>query len=91
MPTVATPIYIDSKIKSQADVLFKEFGLDLSTAINNFLRLCVLNHSIPFSDNDTYKYSDETMEAMNEALAISDDPSIKSYDTMDELKKALLD
>ena len=45
--TTAT-ITIDSNIKAQAQELLADFGLDLSTAINIFLRQTVRENAIPF-------------------------------------------
>lgn len=38
MAKVSTSISIDADVKAQAQELFADFGLDLSTAINTFLR-----------------------------------------------------
>lgn len=48
MAKVTTTITIDSNIKAQAQELFADFGLDLSTAINIFLRQTVRENAIPF-------------------------------------------
>ena len=41
-------IRIDKEIKQQADQLFDEMGLSLSTAINIFVRQAIKNKGIPF-------------------------------------------
>ena len=38
MAKISTNISIDSETKRQAQALFSELGLDLSTAVNLFLR-----------------------------------------------------
>jgi len=48
MATVPTQIRIDREIKTQATVLFASLGLDMSSAVNLFLRQCVLRGGIPF-------------------------------------------
>lgn len=48
MAKVATTITIDSDIKKQAQELLADFGLDLSTAVNIFLRQTVRENAIPF-------------------------------------------
>ena len=48
MATVPTQIRIDREIKAQATALFFSLGLDMSSAVNLFLRQCVLRRGIPF-------------------------------------------
>ena len=48
MAKVSTNISIDADIKKQAQELFAELGMDLSTAINIFIRQALRQHSIPF-------------------------------------------
>lgn len=78
-------IYIDKETKINSTKLFNKLGLDLSTAINIFLKQCILRGEFPF-DID---YSNELLDAAKEAIEISKDPNIAGYKDMDELKKAL--
>ncbi len=48
MATVPTQIRIDREIKAQATALFASLGLDMSSAVNLFLRQCVLRGGILF-------------------------------------------
>lgn len=41
-------IRVDSEIKSQAQEVFSSLGLDMTTAINIFLRQSIRQHGIPF-------------------------------------------
>ncbi len=41
-------IKIDKTVKEQSDEIFKELGLNMSTAINLFLRTTIREHGIPF-------------------------------------------
>jgi len=41
-------IRMDSEVKEQAQKLFAQFGLDMTTAINLFLRQAIRERSIPF-------------------------------------------
>lgn len=90
MATVPTQIRIDSKIKREANDLFGELGIDMSSAVNIFLRQCVMRGGLPFKV-EVPQYSDNLLDAANEARRISRDSSIKGYTTMDDLKKALED
>ncbi|MDR0315283.1 MAG: type II toxin-antitoxin system RelB/DinJ family antitoxin [Treponema sp.] len=42
-------IRVDSKIKSQAQDVLASLGLDMTTAINIFLRQAIQQHGIPFA------------------------------------------
>ncbi|MCC8014179.1 MAG: type II toxin-antitoxin system RelB/DinJ family antitoxin [Eubacterium sp.] len=48
MAKVSTSISIDSDVKTKAQKLFADFGMDLSTAINIFLRQAIYENAIPF-------------------------------------------
>lgn len=48
MAKVSTNISIDADIKKQAQELLSDLGLDLSTAINIYLRQMVRDNAIPF-------------------------------------------
>lgn len=90
MTTVPTQIRIDSNVKREANDLFAELGIDMSSAVNIFLRQCVMRGGLPFKV-EVPQYSDNLLDAANEARRISRDSSIKGYTTMDDLKKALED
>ena len=66
----------------------RNLGLDLSSAINIFLRQCLIKGGLPFTVEDPH-YNKKTLEALVEAKKISRDPNVPSYETMDELKAAL--
>lgn len=88
MVTVPTQIRIDTEVKKQANTLFNDLGMDMSGAVNIFLRQCILHGGIPFNI-ELPKYNQKTLEAIAEAKRISHDPNIKGYTNMEELKKAL--
>ena len=88
MTTTSTQIKIDSDIKKQAAELFSQLGLDMSSAVNLFLHQCVLHGGIPFNIEMPH-YTQNTLDAMEEARHISRNPDIKGYSNMEDLKKAL--
>lgn len=49
MSKTTANISIDSDIKAKAQALFAELGMDLSTAINVFLRQAIRENAIPFA------------------------------------------
>ena len=88
MATIPTQIRIDETVKAQATSLFNDLGMDMSSAVNIFLRQCVLRGGIPFTI-EVPKYSQKTLEAISEAKQISRDETVVSYDNLTDLKKAL--
>ncbi len=79
---------MDSELKAQADALFAELGMNISTAFNIFVRQAIREGGIPFeiSINQPNK---ETIYAMLESEKIVKDPSVKGYNDLDELFKDL--
>ena len=69
MATTPTQIRIDSNVKQQATELFNNLGMDMSSAINIFLRQCILRGGLPFSV-ELPRYNRETLDAMAEARRI---------------------
>ena len=87
MAKVSTSISIDSDIKAKAQELFADFGLDLSTAINIFLRQAIRENSIPFVIQREIPNAD-TITAMKEAEEMSRYPEkYKRYNSFAELLK----
>ena len=89
MGTVPTQIRIDQSVKRDASALFEDLGLDMSSAINIFLRQCLIHQGLPFKVSKP-AYNERVMAAMQEALDIENDESVPGYDNMDDLKKALM-
>ena len=48
MATTNLNIRTDKDIKDQAEAIFNELGLNMTTAINMFLRTAIREHGIPF-------------------------------------------
>ena len=88
MATTNLNIRTDKDIKDQAEAIFNELGLNMTTAINMFLRTAIREHGIPFElkldvPNET------TAAAIAEGRKLMDDPSAPRYSSMDALKVAL--
>ncbi len=88
MATTNLNIRTDKTIKNQAEQIFNELGLNMTTAVNIFLRTTIREHGIPFelkleTPNDT------TVAAIEEGRKMVDDPSAPRYSNIDELKAAL--
>lgn len=64
MKMATITVRIDDQTKEEAMELYKDLGLDMSTAITMFLRKSIQTQGIPFSIR---RYSKETMQAFYEA------------------------
>ncbi len=91
MPNTANlSVRIDPELKAQAESLFSDLGMTLTTAITVFFRQAVRENRIPFEirrDQPTR----ETAAAMRAALRISRDPDIRGYQDPKELLRDLND
>lgn len=88
MTTTNLNIRTDKEIKDQAEAIFSDLGLNMTTAINMFLRTTIRENGIPFAlklDNP----NNLTVLAINEGRKIADDDTVKGYSNMEDLKKAL--
>lgn len=83
MATVQTQIRIEEDVKKQAVELFNQLGIDMSSAVNMFLRQCIMRGGLPFSV-EIPRYKPEVLEAMEEARRISRDPNTKRYSSFAE-------
>ena len=86
MAKVSTSISIDSEVKAKAQELFAELGLDLSTAINIFLKQSIFERSIPFAIRRDMP-NETTLKAMDDAE--NDENMFGPFDTVDEMMEAL--
>ena len=83
MATVPTQVRIDEELKKQSMELFAQLGIDMSSAMNMFLRQCVMRGGLPFAV-EIPQYRSEVLEAMEEARRISKDPNTKRYGSFAE-------
>lgn len=87
--TSAININVDSNVKKEATELFNSLGLNMSTAINLFLRKSINEDGISFELKNP-KPTRELKRALKEAKKIENrDILVKSFDNREDLKKAL--
>lgn len=82
--TTNITIRMDANLKAQAEALFNELGMNLSTAFNIFVRQSLREGAIPFKIH-LEKPNAETIAAMEEAKRIANDPSVKGSTDINEL------
>ena len=88
MATTNLNIRTVREVKEQAEMIFNELGLTLTTAINLFLRAAIREQGIPFSLKLDVP-NDITAAAIEEGRRIADDSSIKGYSSIRALREAL--
>lgn len=81
-------IRTDKDIKEAAEKIFSELGLNMTTAINIFLRQAIRENGIPFELKLSVP-NQETIAAINEGRNLAKDTNVKGYSNMDDLKAAL--
>lgn len=83
-------IRMNSEVKREAQEIFDALGMDMTTAINIFLRKAIRYKGLPF-DVRIDEPNAETLAAIREVEEMKKDPTIgKSYDDVDEMMKELL-
>ena len=81
-------VRMDSDLKKQCEAMYGELGINLTTAINVFLRQSLRVGGFPF-DIRLDQPNKETIAAMVEAELIARDPSVKRYSDVEDALKAL--
>ena len=82
--TTNLSIRMDKELKEQAEQLFSELGMNMTTALNIFVRQAVRQRKIPFEISLNVPNA-ETMAAIEEANRISRNPNAKRYSSFEEL------
>ena len=88
MSTTNLNIRIDKDVKEKAEKIFNELGLNMTSAVNIFLRTAIRERGIPFElkldvPNET------TIAAIEEGRKMVSNPSSPRYSNIDELRDAL--
>lgn len=94
MATIPTQIRIEENTKKQAVELLEGLGLNLSDAVNMFLRQVILRKGIPFDvayPEEVWEFKPEVIEAMEEAKRISRDPDAREYTNVKQMFQEILD
>ncbi len=90
MAAKSTNIKIDQEIKEQAQKLFASLGMDMTTAVNIFLRQAIKEQAIPFRIGEPVPNA-ETLEALEEVKEMKKNPEkYRGYTDVDEMMKELL-
>lgn len=88
MASATITVRTDNTVKEEADELFADLGINMSTAINMFLRQAVREQKIPFEITRNVPNA-ETIAAIREGKALLQDPAAPRYSSIEDLKAAL--
>lgn len=90
MSTTSMNIRMDSGIKKQAQELFTALGMDMTTAVNIFLRQSIRRQGLPF-EVTLSRPNSETLEALAEVEEMKRHPEqYKGYTDVDAMMKDML-
>lgn len=89
MSTSLINIRLDASLKQEAEELFSTLGLNMTSAINMFLRQAVRDQAIPFRVCKYPQPNATTLAAMREAERLAHDPNAKMFSSVEELLKDL--
>lgn len=81
-------INTDLETKQEAEKIFNALGLNMTTAINVFLKKAIQYKGIPF-DLTIETPNEVTLAAFDEGERILSSPKRKTYKSIDELRAAL--
>ncbi|MCM1054665.1 MAG: type II toxin-antitoxin system RelB/DinJ family antitoxin [Bacteroides sp.] len=76
---------IDEELKTEAEELFADFGMSLSTAVRIFLKQAVRQQNMPFAIKENIP-NDETIKAIEDARK---GIGVTSFNTVEELLEDL--
>ena len=69
MGTTSITIRMDEKLKKQAEILFEDMGINMTTAITMFTKAVVRQHKIPFEIAADPFYSESNMRVLEQRIA----------------------
>ena len=69
MSTTSVTVRMDTNLKKQAEILFDDMGLTMTTAITLFAKATVRQNKIPFEIAADPFYSESNMARLRESIA----------------------
>ena len=81
-------IRTDKEVKAQAERIFDALGLNMTTAVNIFLRQAIRENGIPFEVKLSVP-NETTASAIKEGRAMAYDSSAIGYSSISDLRAAL--
>lgn len=90
MATTNITMRMDENLKAQAEELFADLGLNMTSAFTIFVKQAIREQRIPFVISREIP-NDETKEAIEEVQQMKKSPALgKTYTDVDDMMKELL-
>ena len=80
--TINVTIRLDREIKEQAERMFNDFGMNLSTAFNIFTRQSLRQGKIPFEIYDPF-YSEENQARLAKSIAEAEAGKVTAHELIE--------
>jgi len=80
--TINVTIRLDREVKEQAEKMFNDFGMNLSTAFNIFARQALRQGKIPFEIFDPF-YSEKNQKRLARSIADAEAGNVTVHDLVE--------
>ncbi|MCL2323264.1 MAG: type II toxin-antitoxin system RelB/DinJ family antitoxin [Oscillospiraceae bacterium] len=81
--TINVTIRLEKDVKEQAERMFNDFGMNLSTALNIFIRQALRQGKIPFEISDPF-YSEKNQERLARSIADAEAGKVTIHELIEE-------
>lgn len=81
--TINVTIRLDKDVKENAEKMFNDFGMNLSTAFNIFVRQALREGAIPFEIYDPF-YSEKNQARLAQSIADAKAGKVTVHDLIEE-------
>ena len=81
--TINVTIRLDKDIKEQAEIMFNDLGMNLSTAFNIFARQALRQGKIPFEIYDPF-YSEKNQARLARSIADTEAGRIRVHELIED-------
>jgi DNA-damage-inducible protein J len=81
--TINVTIRLDKEVKENAERMFNDFGMNLSTAFNIFARQALRQGKIPFEIYDPF-YTEKNQIRLARSIADAEAGNVKVHDIIEE-------
>ena len=80
--TINVTIRLDREIKEQAEIMFNDFGMNLSTAYNIFARQALRQGKIPFDISDPF-FSEKNQAVLAQSIADAEAGKVTTHELIE--------
>lgn len=84
MATTSVTIRMDENLKKQAETLFDEMGMNMTTAINIFAKAVVRQGKIPFEIAVDPFFTETNMKALRQTVKEADEGKLTAHDLIQD-------